>query len=397
MPKQISENKDFMHLTTGRYKSPFYEGRTMFGGSSARISRPSPTMSPYAVAKHSTYLTRIKESDIKRSESNQPLSNSVKNILKNMDLIPSPVQDAKRMPLIGSSFSSSIFEPSKPFRRQSASKNIILPTSQAGLSSISQKPIMKWDHSSSSSPLSNNTSPKNFNANLVKEDRVIDLEPRESNLAVGSGGGKMRQKVCSARQRASKTDDIVEELIEYPNVPLPIKNLPSFSFAKKDDFSSLATKSSAGTEKRSYLEMMSAEHEAEFNFSAPKMVKYALMRMKTSKNLKEETAVKPSTSSSFPSQAQQTLSSSNRGPLNADLKNMNPPSAQAIKFAETISPPNSAKETVPKLPQSGTGTAGNIPEEKSSMNKSAQKSTSLMFAIAPNTWECEIRDLNSVL
>ncbi|RWS09417.1 nuclear pore complex protein Nup153-like protein [Dinothrombium tinctorium] len=124
-------------------KSPFYEGRTSFGGASSKRARLTAS-SPYLIGtQRIPSIMRVKVTESKNLEST--LSSTAKRILASMEKFSSPLEDAKKMPVYKEPLPNNmIIKPLKKFAKpmsstfsifEPKSMNIEEPKSQANLSS----------------------------------------------------------------------------------------------------------------------------------------------------------------------------------------------------------------------------------------------------------------------
>ncbi|XP_071807290.1 uncharacterized protein [Asterias amurensis] len=266
--------------------SPFYPGRTTFGGSSSLRSTASkrPRTSPYEV--HLPIKRSVRPRLVKPADgSNMGItSNTAKRILDTLEKMSTPLSDAKRIPLSPSSTPlaftasrtprprpaqspqrsvglshSSVRIPGPPVSGYNTPRTVsITPNRQPPLATSTELPKNERPSTSkatqektvisnpqSSVPVSTpaftgfsfkpntQTSSSPAQSSLFR----VDTTPEQSSsLDKGSSGGKMKMpKRSSMHYSSHKDEDDVIEVPDLPNIPLPLgsnKSLPSFNFGK---------------------------------------------------------------------------------------------------------------------------------------------------------------------
>ncbi|XP_062869209.1 nuclear pore complex protein Nup153 [Trichomycterus rosablanca] len=232
--------------------SPFYPGKTTYGGAAAAKSARSRPGTPYQAP-----VRRQIKAKPAGAQACGVTSATARRILQSLERMSSPLADAKRIPsTISSPLSRSLnhtdldasslqskrkkMEPAVP-----PVQKLIIPaaTAVSGNRSMSFRPSLTPGSVSRTVEKSNKETPvkqtpKNSDARLLPASSV----PSTSNLSyplsstpaanVASGGGKMKRE-RSIRPSSKKADEEVAEVPELPAVLLPISNssLPTFSFS----------------------------------------------------------------------------------------------------------------------------------------------------------------------
>jgi len=263
-------------ISTNRYKSPFYEGKVSFGGASAKRVRLSQVM-PYNIANKPTTITRIKDSDIKRSSEFDQLSNATKNMLDNIYKASSPLEDAKRIPVFtstASQLSSDKFLIDKPFKRLSSLRTPKLVSNLKTTSPLDREKLqLKWEELENSSLMNTSTINQDSINNLI-----ADASSHHSSYQHdGRIGGKMRNRITKTNRTSKwQLEDDYPSPLEYelPNVSLPINSnsLPTFNLNRRSN-----TESNVNSLKRPLISITREDDSSdgfdEFRFSAPKVIK----------------------------------------------------------------------------------------------------------------------------
>ncbi|KAI9552250.1 nuclear pore complex protein nup153 [Daphnia sinensis] len=254
--------------------SPFYAGRTTYGGASAyrrAALQPSTTLFPYVRNRIQARPASVASapptpsgSVSTTSSSNVVLSSSAQRILQALEAMSTPVRDAKRIPATSAS------------RRSVSSHDDELSFTGFGLSR--RRPNL----GPPTSKLSVGTP-----AQIVSRPAPTSIHPLES-AAVSStpistqAGGKMRMRTSapvrkSAPRIQEDEDNELEELAAVP-MPLGLTSLPSFnllpslSVAPTVASSSVKTLTSAGTSSNGLVHSAAISVSVSrptFTFSAP--------------------------------------------------------------------------------------------------------------------------------
>ncbi|KFM78282.1 Nuclear pore complex protein Nup153, partial [Stegodyphus mimosarum] len=224
-------------LVERKVASPFYEGKTSFGGASSNC-RTSLGIAPYQVERPLRNHIRVQ---VKQSEDSlEGMSSAAKRILQTLEKMSSPVMDAKKIPNTNKSpVDLSLYLTPRKARRNT----VLTPTSTtkgppiADISTISRLATLK-NHGLKRcriSPVDKiSTESSILNVEEKEHRQIID----QGGLANSSfddvskgGGGKMRTKL---NQQHRPCKEISENEVNYdtplPNVPLPISKLPTFTF-----------------------------------------------------------------------------------------------------------------------------------------------------------------------
>lgn len=235
-------------ISASRFKSPFYEGKVSFGGSSAKRVRLSQVL-PYNLATKPTNVMRIKESDIKRQNEFDHLSSASRNVLQNIYKTSSPLEDAKKIPVYTSNESTEnnkyFIDIHKPFKRLSSLRTPKLAATLKTSSPIDREKLqLKWEelensivgqtnHQHSSSPQQRH--PQQSAIGDAKASRTYYSSVEEPHAS--GAGGKMRARLTRTNRSGKPSDEEYQPAHELPNMPLPINanslSTLNFNFNKK--------------------------------------------------------------------------------------------------------------------------------------------------------------------
>ncbi|XP_017552192.2 nuclear pore complex protein Nup153 isoform X1 [Pygocentrus nattereri] len=235
--------------------SPFYQGKTTYGGAAAaRTARARPG---------TPYQAPVRRQIKAKPAGAQPCgvtSATARRILQSLERMSSPLADAKRIPSTVSSPLSTLNHPDpdvSPFQSKKKKlepalppvQKLVIPTAAAvtGNRSMSFRPSLTpgsvsrtGEKSVKETPV---RSPKIPDAPSVPPSSTSSLSyPLSSTPATsstGAGGGKMKRE-RSVRPSSKKPDDEVGEVPKLPAISLPISNftLPTFSFSSPPSTSS---------------------------------------------------------------------------------------------------------------------------------------------------------------
>lgn len=266
-------------ISTNRYKSPFYEGKVSFGGSSAKRVRLSQVL-PYNLANKPTTITRIKDSDIKRSNEFDQLSSATKHMLDNIYKTSSPLEDAKRIPVCTPNQSNEKFMIDvnyRPFKRLSSLRTPKLVSNLKTTSPMDREKLqLKWEELENSTSQSLNASLQHLNPNSIN-NLIADASSsyQQRSYQEEFAGGKIRN-----RTTRRSDDDVYPPQYELPNIALPIdsNSLPVFNLNRRSTQQPQQHKSSNVNSLKRPLVSITQEDDSsdaydEFKFSAPKAIK----------------------------------------------------------------------------------------------------------------------------
>ncbi|XP_074604889.1 uncharacterized protein LOC141858136 [Brevipalpus obovatus] len=239
-------------------RSPYYEGKITFGGTSAKRARlvPSSILSlstnPPASGSVGAFnsnihtVTKPRMNDIsgnakKKLNNNEDLTDAAKRILASIESVSSPLEDAKKIPFYGQIDHNKYLINSKrsltstlPYSRPTKISSPLIPN----LSSMRSldKQTLKWSSLRSGptiSSVSSNTAPSKSDTNNSSR---LGGNLSAPNWARNSGteistGGKIRGRLPG---RLRPPRDVLEDRLpplDLPAVPLNITSLPKFHFA----------------------------------------------------------------------------------------------------------------------------------------------------------------------
>ncbi|XP_041739895.1 nuclear pore complex protein Nup153 isoform X3 [Coregonus clupeaformis] len=229
--------------------SPFYPGKTTYGGAAAVRTARSRTATPYQAP-----LRRQIKAKPAAAQPCGVTSATARRILQSLERMSSPLADAKRIPstvssplstsLDGSTLDLSHFQAKKK-RLDSPLppvQKLVIPAaaSVSGNRSMSFRPSLTpgglartpRDTPTRQSPLI----PEAVAGPSQSTSSSLSTYPLSSTPAAsstGSGGGKMKRERTSTRPSSKRPEDQIAELSDLPAISLPISStfsLPSFSF-----------------------------------------------------------------------------------------------------------------------------------------------------------------------
>lgn len=248
-------------LSTKRIlNSPFYNGRTTYGGASAygrRLARTANEPSRL-LAKNTVQIKPVN----KVNESHVALGKTAQRILNTLEQYSSPVNDAKKIPMMNKRLRSeggilTKYTGANPYmvRDSKASARELQVPTVSDLLKMKQGKERLQESTETVRQLA--TSSKSA---LNVESYKISTKDSEKQQHTG----KMKNKITNVRQKAPQTEETVEE-IPLVSVPLPITTLPKIDFKMAPPSSQVPAKSSPKT-----LEKETTAKPSVANFGAQK-------------------------------------------------------------------------------------------------------------------------------
>uniref|UniRef100_A0A4W6DWR7 Nuclear pore complex protein Nup153 n=1 Tax=Lates calcarifer TaxID=8187 RepID=A0A4W6DWR7_LATCA len=217
--------------------SPFYPGKTTYGGAAAvRNARTRPG---------TPYQAPVRRQIKAKPAGAQPCgvtSATARRILQSLERMSSPLADAKRIPAAA----SSPLSPVSDFNMDSTLppvQKLVVPAaaSVSGNRSVSFRPTLTPGGVSRTLDRTPRETPTRQSPQLPKatpgpsqSGPVYPLSSTPAASGVSSGGGKMKRERTSARPSSKRPEeDEVAEVPELPTISLPISTsaLPTFSFS----------------------------------------------------------------------------------------------------------------------------------------------------------------------
>ncbi|XP_041483959.1 nuclear pore complex protein Nup153-like [Lytechinus variegatus] len=252
-----------------KHASPFYPGRTQFGGSSAqRTALKRHRDSPYEVHLPVKRNIRPKPAQSSLQDGLGATSSTAKKILDTLERMSTPLLDAKKIPLSPTASPYSFRPSSRLSGRPGTSRVNTPPTAglrvahQASIKANRQPPVSMATtvidlekEERVSAPSSDEVLPLSTGAPTISTAPsfrfgapITSSTPAELPSAREKSGGKMKSKSRGAgHYSAQKAEQEVCEIPDLPAIPLPLtKGLPSFSFG-----SNLYSSTSSSTSKPS--------------------------------------------------------------------------------------------------------------------------------------------------
>ncbi|XP_029976083.1 nuclear pore complex protein Nup153 isoform X2 [Salarias fasciatus] len=232
--------------------SPFYPGKTTYGGASAARSSRSRPGTPY----QAPVRRQIKA----KPAGAQPCgvtSATARRILQSLERMSSPLADAKRIPAAASPTMDGrdldVSHPQSKKKRMEPSlppvQKLVVPvaTPVSGSRSVSFRPTLTpggvsraaertpRDTPTRQSPQLPEATPGQSLSTMTSSGPVHPLSSSTpAASSAGSGGGKMKRERTTARPSAKRQeDDEIAEAPDLPTISLPISTsaLPTFSFS----------------------------------------------------------------------------------------------------------------------------------------------------------------------
>ncbi|XP_035612128.1 nuclear pore complex protein Nup153-like isoform X2 [Oncorhynchus keta] len=229
--------------------SPFYPGKTTYGGAASVRTARSRTAIPYQAP-----LRRQIKAKPAGAQPCGVTSATARRILQSLERMSSPLADAKRIPstvssplstsLDGSTLHLSHFQAKKKLLDSPLPpvQKLVIPAaaSVSGNRSMSFRPSLTpgglartpRDTPTRQSPLI----PEAVAGPSQSTSSILPTYPLSSTPAfssTGSGGGKMKRERTSTRPSSKRPEDQIAELSDLPAISLPHSpsfSLPSFSF-----------------------------------------------------------------------------------------------------------------------------------------------------------------------
>ncbi|KAM4631042.1 nuclear pore complex protein Nup153 isoform 2-T2 [Polymixia lowei] len=235
--------------------SPFYPGKTTYGGAaSVRSSRTRPS-TPYQAP-----LRRQIKAKPAGAQPCGVTSATARRILQSLERMSSPLADAKRIPSVASSpMSVSMDGTNLDFSHLQSKKKrldsplppvqkLVIPAaaSVSGNRSVSFRPSLTpggvgrtldrtpRDTPTRQSPHIPEATPGPSQSTTSSSGPAYPLSSTPAASSTGSGGGKMKRERTSTRPSSKRPeDDTVAEVPDLPAISLPIStfSLPTFSFS----------------------------------------------------------------------------------------------------------------------------------------------------------------------
>ncbi|KAF6197478.1 hypothetical protein GE061_020161 [Apolygus lucorum] len=225
--KSSSFNSSFNRMLDDSTTSPFYRGRTMYGGNSS--CKESLSLSLTSPKVGTPRLVSVRPTPIQNRDT---ISTSALKILRAIEQFSTPVLDTKKIPLKSESDRRKRKAP-QPF------EDLVIPT-MPDLLRIKRKERTQSESSGAPSIPPAVSTPKPY-----------QLPPPVQPLSVRDDAPEPK-RVMKGKAEEMKTEQV--EKVNLPSIPLPIKTLPSFSH-----LSSLPTSSTYSTPATASVAMFSCK------------------------------------------------------------------------------------------------------------------------------------------
>ncbi|KRT84823.1 hypothetical protein AMK59_1785 [Oryctes borbonicus] len=201
--------------------SPFYSGRTTYGGASAYGRSLASLSSDYkSTARNSVQIKPV--NDIKyTSKNNTTLSKTARRILDTLEQYTTPISDAKKIP-----------NPTNPNRKRSANpyfvRERVASNRELQVPTVPDLLKMKLKERLQDSTESVRQLANSSKSVLNREEYKIRTLEDDANAST-KHTNKIKNKICSIRQK--KEPHRTVEKVKLPGIQLPITTLPNFDFS----------------------------------------------------------------------------------------------------------------------------------------------------------------------
>ncbi|KAG8191636.1 hypothetical protein JTE90_012353 [Oedothorax gibbosus] len=226
--------------------SPFYQGKTSFGGASSTRRMPV-SVAPYQVDRPSRNQIKVRPKE--SEDSLEGMSSAAKRILMTLEKMSSPVTDAKKIPNTNRSPVDLSLYLMPPRLRSNV---VSTPTSSKGPPIADISTISKLTTLKSCMRLQNPNASRGEWLSEPKETKITppvsDISQRTAQqqdsipppLSPNKGPGKMRCKLTQKHQSSVRSEEF--EHTPLPSIPLPISTLPIFKQVDSKATSQSSTK-----------------------------------------------------------------------------------------------------------------------------------------------------------
>ncbi|XP_060534942.1 nuclear pore complex protein Nup153-like [Cylas formicarius] len=265
----VSSNIADRTISTNKIiNSPFYSGKTIYGGASAygRSINKLP-QDLRNTLKNSIQIKPVNRSAVDKSH--LQLGKTARRILDTLEQYSTPVMDAKKIPVTPKRFRDGIlskYTGTNPYTiratKTSSNKELQVP---------SVTDLLKMKQSQQKSRLQDSTEAVRQIATRSKSVlnetayKILDVQEQEKHT------GKIKSKIGSVRQRAAVHEEPAPDLALNP-VALPIKEMPKFNFTippSNPDTITLNKKDSDKTREGGTVSKPVSSNNGQYKFSAP--------------------------------------------------------------------------------------------------------------------------------
>lgn len=205
--------------------SPFYNGRTIYGGASAYGRKLGRSSSELRTNLNNSVEVRPKSTG---SNESMVLSKTARRILDTLEQYTTPVNDAKKIPIVTKRSVRqegllTKFTGANPYTKQGQ----VASNTELHVPTVPELLKMKQQLQESTEAVRQIAT--HSNSNLNKEEYKLPVVVEEEKTA--KHANKIKKKVCAVRQQ--KTSQMVNavEAVKLPAVSLPISTLPKFDFS----------------------------------------------------------------------------------------------------------------------------------------------------------------------
>ncbi|XP_071964322.1 uncharacterized protein [Antedon mediterranea] len=230
----------------GPFASPFYPGRTTYGGASAQRSTPSikpSSNSPYQVYHPIKRRLKPRQASSSINSGFGVTSAAAKQILETLEKMSTPLSDAKKIPLSPTA-SPLVFNPTKRSRTSLRPGPPVAPRpvpTRVSIANTRQTSLVPEEPERLRKVSTGNKEPEGATPSTAKFSVQSTFKFGVPEIIASppiskSSGGKMKTKKKSAVHVSNKEDEETEMLeeVDLPNIALPLGEgkMPSFNFLK---------------------------------------------------------------------------------------------------------------------------------------------------------------------
>ncbi|GJQ87103.1 hypothetical protein Trydic_g23953 [Trypoxylus dichotomus] len=263
--------------------SPFYSGRTTYGGASAYGRSLASLSSDYRSTARNTVQIKPVNDNVKYTlKTSSTLSKTARRILNTLEQYTTPISDAKKIPNPTNPNRKRSTNPYSARERVASNRELQVPT-VPDLLKMKLKERLQ-DSTESVRQLANSSK-----SVLNREEyKIRTLEDDTNNSAKHTN--KIKNKIYSTRQK-DEPHRTAEE-VKLPDVQLPITTLPSFDFSLPISKNTTATPKTNTTETAKILTTTSTTKTVEKTSNTQKTIeidKTEVTTLKTSKRSNSNT------------------------------------------------------------------------------------------------------------
>lgn len=243
--------------------SPFYNGRTIYGGAAAYGRKLGRSSSELRTNLNNSVEVKPKQGG--GCGENMVLSKTARRILDTLEQYTTPVNDAKKIPVVTKKSGNvkhegllAKYTGANPYKRVASNTELHVPTVPE---------LLKMKQQLQESTEAVRQIATNSKSNLNKEEYRLPLE----TMNTVKHSSKIKTKVCTVRQKVNQDVATVEE-VKLPAVVLPISTLPKFDFSVPPPTTTTTTNIITTTQQNKTDKKLSSNTSTEFKFSDPLII-----------------------------------------------------------------------------------------------------------------------------